>query len=105
MESREWNITSSNYKNGFYHITEKDVTSKTPRRMLVVELKYGSHPIKDYLDRAEYNAQLISSAPELLSALQLFIDPLTGLVLDSVANIIGTEQSSQIERAIKKAVH
>ncbi len=55
-------------------------------------------------EECKANAKLIAAAPDLLKALQVLIDPFTGLVVDFVAHEIGKENAFAIEQAIEKAL-
>ena len=58
----------------------------------------------DNEDELLANARLIIAAPDLLNALSSLIDPLTGLVYDEICQLIGCEESLDIEEAINKAL-
>lgn len=55
-------------------------------------------------DIAIANAKLIAAAPEMLKALIKLIDPLTGMVYDSIANNMDDGDCEIIEKAINKAL-
>ena len=70
----EWKIISKNLEKGFYFIAQKDPTCKVDRNIHIATLDYGEHPDIGYLERAEANAKLIAAAPDLLNALQTYLN-------------------------------
>jgi hypothetical protein len=66
----------------------------------VYVVKHATNPNDDELDA---NCKLIQGAGDLLEACMELIDPLTGLLDDSTASIIGKERAYKIEQAISKA--
>lgn len=64
-----WRIASSNKKEQFYVIHGQDMTATKLRELQVLCINYGSHPIKEQLDKTQANAHLIAAAPDLLQAL------------------------------------
>lgn len=83
-------------------IHEINVTSENHRPICACGVT--DYNEKDSMVINKANAQLIASAPELLKALLLLIDPLTGLCFDSLQSEFTNAQLSQIESAIEKAI-
>ena len=67
-----WRIASQNYKTGFYVIHGID-NSCPDREVQVVKLEYGAHPVKEYLDKAKANAEIIVKA---VNSYQSLVDAL-----------------------------
>ena len=56
-----WRIASQNFDTGFYVIHGID-NSCPEREVQVLKLEYGAHPVKEYLQKAKANAELIVKA-------------------------------------------
>ena len=92
----EWQCRGNEYGYNTSVFTDNS-QNKNPHRVICTS------KVNDQ-EQSNANLQLTSAAPDMLKALLSLIDPLTGMVLDFIANDIGKEKAYAIEQAINKAL-
>lgn len=82
-----------------------DITREEARQIFIAgSLWEQNATAQNFNDIWDQIQPKLKSSSDLLEALQSLIDPLTGLVYDSVSLHIGIENAYQIEQAIEKAL-
>jgi hypothetical protein len=99
----EWTMYTANIPS-INEATRYSIYVGTKRVALCYE--WVNHNKHEHIDikESEANAKLIAAAPDLLEALEILIDPVTGLCADHVAHYIGNDKAYKIEQAINKAL-
>jgi hypothetical protein len=102
------NSLSTMFESG-YECLHNEISIHDSNGRIICEVNYQTDTPNngwgknETIEKWKANAQLIATAPKMLEALKLLIDPLTGLCYDGLKTVISNLMMYQIEQVINQA--